>query len=74
MKEGRLYYNADTQRYGLLSYGEWYIDGLHCGTPLEVWIDGKWQPTRVEHNGEYWYLVGFEELVLYDLKARADIY
>lgn len=69
MKEGRLYYNTDNQRYGLMVRGEWYIDGLHCGTPLEVWIDNEWQSTRIEFDEE-WYLVGFKGIVLYSLKAR----
>lgn len=71
MNEGRLYYNAENKRYGLMIRGEWYIDGFHCGDTLEVWIDGKWQPTRVEcDDGENWYLIGFEGMVLYDLKVR----
>lgn len=69
MNEGRLCYNAENQRYGLIIHGEWLIDGFHCGDTLEISIDGKWQPTRIEF-GEDWYLVGFEGVVLYDLKAR----
>ena len=71
MTEGRLYYNTGNQRYGLMSHGEWHIEGFHCGMTLEVHIDGRWVPTRIEMTAdEEWYLVGLPDMVLYDLKAR----
>lgn len=72
MTEGRLYYNSDNQRYGLMNRGKWEIEGFHWGMVLEIWLDGQWQPTRIEY-GEDWYLVGFPGLVLYDLKARVEL-
>lgn len=71
MTEGKLYYNADNQRYGLLKDGEQVSDGLHCGMTLEVLIDGQWQPTRIE-CGDDWYLVGFPDVALDNLKARIE--
>ena len=40
MKEGRLGYNSDNKRYGLLISDLWEHDGFHCGERLEVQIDG----------------------------------
>lgn len=54
--------------------GRYVLDGweLHCGDCLEVFIDGKWQATRIEH-GEDWLLVGTQNgniHVLDGLEAR----
>ena len=73
MIEGRLYYRSDLGRYGLMSNGEWAVEGFHCGNLLEVWIDGRWIPTRIEMTAdEQWYLVDLPGMVLYDLKARVE--
>lgn len=59
MKEGRLSYNAEQDRYGLLVGDLWYHEGLHCGEQLEVEVDGAWTPTRIEMDSTgLWYLVG----------------
>lgn len=62
MKEGRLGYNDQNGRYGLLTSDLWEHDGFHCGESLEIMIDGTWFPTRMEmawENGEgTWYLAG----------------
>ena len=71
MIEGRLYYRSDLGRYGLMSHGKWVVEGFHCGDHLDVWIDGRWVPTRVEMTAdEDWYLADLPGVVLYDLKAR----
>lgn len=60
-KYGRLGYNTDNDRYGLLERDLWINDGFHCGECLEVKMDGEWIPTRMEMNGTdndgEWYLV-----------------
>ncbi len=61
MIEGRLGYNSENDRYGLLVSDLWENPGFHCGECFEVMVDGKWIPTRIEktwdeHGGE-WYLV-----------------
>lgn len=62
MLEGRLGYNSDNDRYGLLVSDLWEIDGFHCGESLEVLVDGKWISTWMEMawdgRGCHWYLVG----------------
>lgn len=69
MLEGRLYYRSDLGRYGLMSHGEWIIDGFHCGQTMEVYYGTSWVPTRLEFADD-WYLVGLPGVVPYDLKAR----
>lgn len=62
MIEGRLGYNSNNDRYGLLVSDLWENDGFHCGELLEVLVDEKWIPTRMEMawdgSGSHWYLVG----------------
>lgn len=56
--EGRLGFNDQNGRYGLLVSDIWEHTGLHCGETLEILADGTWIPTRMEMSidGE-WYLV-----------------
>lgn len=57
--EGRLGYNHENERYGLLVSDLWEHDGFHCGEPLEVMVEGKWVQTRMEMAwSKEWYLVG----------------
>ena len=54
MREGRLGYNSNNGRYGLLSSDLWIDTGFHCGEGLEVLVK-----TRMEMNpAREWYLVG----------------
>lgn len=59
---GRLGYNSQNDRYGLLISDLWEHKGFHCGEGLQVMVDGKWVDTRFEmawgENGNEWYLVG----------------
>lgn len=59
MIEGRLGYNLENNRYGLLVSDLWEKAGFYCGERLEVLVEGKWQPTRMEMGmDQQWYLVG----------------
>lgn len=59
MVTGRLKYNYDNGRYGLIVSGDWEKQGFHCGDTMEVLIDGDWIKTRIEMNfNQKWYLVG----------------
>lgn len=40
--EGRLGYNSENGRYGLLVSDLWEHTGFHCGECLEVKVDDKW--------------------------------
>ena len=56
---GRLGYNSQNDRYGLLVSDLWEHDGFHCGETLEVMVDDEWVQTRMEMSFEReWYLVG----------------
>lgn len=59
MKQGALLYNPTNNRMDIRFNLENYYGGLHCGTGMDVLIDGKWMPTRIEFDGR-WYLVGIE--------------
>ena len=52
-------------RYGLNRYH----GGLHCGEQLEVLVNGRWFPTRIE-KGQDWYLVGLKTESLVGLLVR----
>lgn len=57
-RAGRLGYNMDNGRYGLLISDLWEHEGFHCGDCLEVRVDGEWVQTCMEMNPEgNWYLV-----------------
>lgn len=73
MIEGRLGYNRENGRYGLLVTDLWEVDGFHCGQQISVKIAGKWVDTRFEMNHENkWYLIGTDLIDddLEFLKAR----
>ena len=58
MKQGRMGYNRENNRYGLLICDLWENDGFHCGKTMEVLIDEEWKPTRIEMSiDREWYLV-----------------
>ena len=45
---GRLCYNYDVDRYGLVSDNQWADYGFHCGEPLEVLVDDVWVKTSMQ--------------------------
>ena len=55
-KVGRLGYNTENDRFGVLVEDLWENDGLHCGEILEIWYNEGWFFDRIEKFGE-WYLV-----------------
>lgn len=56
--EGRLGYNEENERYGLLVTDLWEVVGFHCGEGMEVLVDGEWVTTRMEMGiDRKWYLV-----------------
>lgn len=57
MLVGRLGYNSENGRYGLLVSDLWEDTGFHCGECLEVMVDDEWVSTRMEMSAERkWYL------------------
>lgn len=68
-QEGTLVYDRETDRIDVCFGLEDYYGGLHCGTTMDVNIDGKWIPTRIE-MGNDWYLVGVKTASLPGLTVR----
>ena len=60
-KQGRLAYNPETKRFGMLIADLWDIDGFHCGSTFEIYDSEKdtWIPTRIEMSwpDQKYYLV-----------------
>lgn len=61
IKEGRMGYNSQNDRFGLLINDLWEIEGFHCGEAIDILVNGEWLHTRVEMQREkgknIWYLV-----------------
>lgn len=68
-QEGTLIYDQETDRIDVRFGLEDYYGGLHCGTTMDVNINGKWVPTRIE-MGDDWYLVGVKTDSLSGLTVR----
>ena len=58
---GRLGYNWEEERYGLLVHDLWEREGFSCGQGLQVMVNDQWVSTRFEmgmgKDGLEWYLV-----------------
>lgn len=70
--QGKLGYNMQTERYGLLVSDLWEKE-FHCGDLLEIKIDDKWIKDIFEmDNKGNWYLKNnkIKEEELEDLQAR----
>lgn len=69
MKQGSLIYDPESGRMDIRFGLEDYYGGLHCGECMDVLLDGKWIPTRIEMYDE-WYLVGIKTDDLIGLVVR----
>lgn len=68
---GSLVYDERTERMDIRFGLEEYYGGLHCGEGMEVMLDGKWIPTRIEMDINCkWYLVGVDADSLVGLTVR----
>ena len=71
MREGRLGYNCENGRYGLLSMDLWMDTGFHCGECMEVLVDDEWVCTRMEMNPAMeWYLVEHRIAEIWNMSVR----
>ena len=58
-RTGALIFDERTDRYDIRFDVSDYYGGLHCGDCFDVFVRGKWKPTRMEMNAtQEWYLVG----------------
>lgn len=66
---GKLGYNKQNDRFGILIDDLWVDDGLHCGECFEIFVDGEWSVDRIEFSSKSneWYLV-YSKLSGYDLE------
>ena len=51
---GALVFDERTDRYDIRFDLNSYYGGLHCGECFDVFVRGKWKPTRIEY-GDNWY-------------------
>ena len=69
MKQGTLVMNTQSGRMDIrLGRGEFYGE-LHCGTCMDVLINGEWLPTRIEMADD-WFLVGINTRNIAGLTVR----
>lgn len=64
-----LIFDETADRYDIRFDVNDYYGGLHCGDCMEVFVRGKWKPTRMEY-GDNWYLVGIRAEDLNGLLVR----
>jgi hypothetical protein len=57
MKQGVLVYDEQSGRMDIRFGLEEYYGGLNCGTTMDVLINDRWIPTRIEYASD-WFLVG----------------
>ena len=67
---GALVFDERTDRYDIRFDLNSYYGGLHCGECFDVFVRGKWKPTRIEY-GDNWYLVGKPCVYGYDCRHAA---
>ena len=68
-KTGALIFDDTADRYDIRFDLNDDSGGLQCGDCLEVFVRGKWKPTRMEY-GDNWYLVGVRASDLNGLRVR----
>lgn len=58
-KIGRLGYNYNNDRYGVLNNMDlWEDEGLHCGECFDALVNDEWISDRIEmKRNKTWYLV-----------------
>ena len=70
MQEGILIFDQQADRVDIrLNSGDYY-GGLHCGAPVEVWLDAQWFASRIELSSQSWFLVGFKPDIIWGLRVR----
>ena len=55
MKQGNLIYDPSSGRMDIRFGLDDYYGGLHCGTCMDVFLNGSWRHTRIELADD-WYL------------------
>ena len=68
-RTGALIFDETADRYDIRFDVNDDYGGLHCDDCMEVFVRGKWKPTRMEY-GDNWYLVGIRAADLSGLRVR----
>ena len=71
-RTGALVFDERTDRYDIRLDLNTYYGGLHCGECFDVFVRGKWKPTRIEYDwgDKGWYLVGIPTSSISGLRVR----
>lgn len=69
-REGILVPDMSNERFDVRFGCEDFYGGLSCGTTMDVWLDDRWTPTRIEKGNAGWYLEGVETKCIFSLKVR----
>lgn len=69
MKIGTLVRNMDSSRMDVRLGLNEFLEGLRCGTRMDVLIDENWIPTRIEMADD-WYLIGIDTNNIAGLTVR----
>ena len=72
-KTGALIFDETADRYDIRFDLADYYGGLHYGECMEVFVSGKWKPTRIEY-GDNWYLVGVRAADLNGLSVLVKLF
>lgn len=67
--QGTLIYDKKSERFDIRYDLTTYYGGLHCGDCLDVFVNGRWVPTRIEMSDK-WYLVGIDTEDIAGLRVR----
>ena len=68
--QGALIYNDQTDRMDIRFGINDYYGGLHCGDCLDVMVNNRWHPTRIEYFDGKWVLIGIKAINLVGLRVR----
>ena len=69
MKIGTLVRNVNNGRMDVRFSLNEFLEGLRCGTRMDVFISEEWIPTRIEMSDD-WYLVGVDTKNIAGLTVR----
>lgn len=70
MREGVLFPDYNEGRVDIWFSCEEFYGGLHCGTTMDIWLNERWVPTRIEMDSRGWVLVGVQVETLWGQRVR----
>ena len=72
MRQGVLIHDPKSDRMDVRFGLDEFYGGLHCGTCMDVFVNNRWKPTRIEldWDSKGWYLVGVSTNTIVGLRVR----